>query len=536
MSNQRTPQLHQLTAALICFMAITRVPASLATTYDVGDGQPLATISAVPWESLQPGDTVRIHWRPAPFREKWVITAQGTAAQPIRIVGVPGPAGELPVIDGENAVTRLQLDYWNEPRAVIKVGGSSIPADVMPRYIEIASLDVRGARRPTTFTDDAGAAQTYAQNAAAIFIEKGEHITIRNCIIRDSGNGLFVASSDAAVSRDILIDGCYIHDNGNVGSAFEHNTYTAAIGIVYQFNHFGPLLPGALGNNLKDRSAGLVVRYNRIDSGNRQLDLVDAEDSAIIQADPGYRATFVYGNLLIEFDNAGNKQITHYGGDSGNEPTYRKGTLYFYNNTIESRRASSTTLFRLSTNDEHCDARNNIFYTAHAGGGLSILDSTGAIALSHNWHKPGWITASSGLAGTVSDDGTSIVASASPFQNLASGEYRLPAGSPCIDASAPLLPQCLPDHDVLSQFRADRQPGPRPRGVALDIGAFEGFCPGDIDLDRTVGLQDLAGLLRDFGDAACNDATPCLGDLNRDGSVDLGDLALLLAAFGNACQ
>lgn len=35
-----------------------------AADYDVGPGQPLAAIADVPWESLMPGDTVRIHWRP----------------------------------------------------------------------------------------------------------------------------------------------------------------------------------------------------------------------------------------------------------------------------------------------------------------------------------------------------------------------------------------------------------------------------------------------------------------------------------------
>lgn len=506
-----------------------------AAVYEVGDGQALTTVGSVAWESLQPGDEVRIHWRATPYREKFVLSRQGTAALPIRIVGVPGPGGALPILDGENATTRLQLDYWNEARAVIKVGGSSIPADVMPRHIEIANLDVRGARQPAQFTDDGGSVATYALNAAAIFIEKGENITIRNCIIRDSGNGLFIASSDSQVSRDILIEGCYIHSNGNVGRIFEHNAYTAALGIVYQFNHFGPLASGALGNNLKDRSAGLVVRYNRIESGNRQLDLTDAEDSSVILNHPSYRTTHVYGNLLIEYDGAGNKQITHYGGDSGNEAIYRKGTLYFYNNTIESRRASSTTLFRLSSNDERCDARNNIFYCTHAGGGLSILDSTGVIDLSHNWHKPGWIAASSGLAGSVNDDGTSIVAATPPFANLAADEYRLIPASACVNASVPLNPAVLPTHAVSGVFRWDRMPATRVAVGGLDVGAFETNCPGDVDLDNAVTLTDLTRLLADFGETGCAIGTPCLGDLNRDGGVDLNDLAGMLSNFGTEC-
>ena len=40
--------------------------------------------------------------------------------------------------------------------------------------------------------------------------------------------------------------------------------------------------------------------------------------------------------MLIETGGAGNRQIVHYGGDSGTTANYRKGTLYFYNNTVVS--------------------------------------------------------------------------------------------------------------------------------------------------------------------------------------------------------
>lgn len=507
-----------------------------ATVYEVGDGQAYASIGAVPWESLAAGDEVRIHWRAAPYREKWVICRQGTQAQPIRVVGVPGPGGALPLIDGENATTRLALDYWNETRSIIKIGGASIPADAMPRWIEIANLDVRGARTPATFSDDAGNPAAYDQNAAAIFIEKGENVTIRNCIIRDSGNGLFVASSGSTVSRDILIDGCYLIGNGNVGSAYEHNTYTAAIGITYQFNRFGPPRAGANGNNLKDRSAGLVVRYNLIEGGNRQLDLVDAEDSGQIANDPRYRTTIVYGNLFIEPADAGNKQIVHYGGDSGDTAGYRKGTLYFYNNTLESRRTSSTTLFRLSTNDEHCDARNNVFYVQHAGSGLSILDSTGVIDLSHNYHKAGWIDASSGLAGVVNDDGTSIIAASPALARPAFYDYRLRAGSPCIDAAGPLNPAVAGQYDVAGLFRLDRSAGVRHiDGAGLDVGAYEQECVGDVNVDTRVDLQDLSMILAQYGEVNCA-PSPCIGDLDDSGAVTLEDLAQLLANYGSECD
>jgi parallel beta-helix repeat protein len=259
---------------------------------------------------LQPGDTVRIHYRSTPYKEKWVICRQGTQAQPITFTGVLGPNGELPVIEGIGATTAPGLNYWSESRGVVKIGGANTPPDTMPKYIVIENLEIRGARASYTFTDDVGATVAYSSNASTIYVEKCEHCTIRNNILHDSGNGFFVASSDAAVSRDIVVERNRIYDNGNVGSIYEHNVYTAAIGIRFEANYLGTLRAGAGGNNLKDRSAGLVVRYNWIEGGNRQLDLVDGEDSATIRSDPGYSTTYVYGNILIENANDGNRQIT----------------------------------------------------------------------------------------------------------------------------------------------------------------------------------------------------------------------------------
>src|SRR5262249_30213304 len=137
-------------------------------------------------------------------------------------------------------------------------------------------------------------------------------------------------------SRDILVEACHLYDNGNPGSGQEHNAYTEAIGLTYQFNHFGPLRAHCAGNNLKDRSAGLVVRFNWIEGGDKALDLVDGEDSALVRSDPRYRQTLVYGNLLLKPNGGIHPHIVHYGGDGPKLSTYRKGTLYFYNNTVVS--------------------------------------------------------------------------------------------------------------------------------------------------------------------------------------------------------
>src|SRR5262245_11290736 len=137
--------MREMTAILVVAMAAAAAAGGTArgATYDVGPGQTYAAIGDVPLELLAAGDEVVIHWRDTPYQEKFVVGGTGNAAQPIVIRGVLGPAGDRPIIDGENAVTRPQLDYWNQVREVIKVGGSSAPPD-NPSYVTIENLDIRG--------------------------------------------------------------------------------------------------------------------------------------------------------------------------------------------------------------------------------------------------------------------------------------------------------------------------------------------------------------------------------------------------------
>jgi hypothetical protein len=450
---------------LIAFFSLGFPVAAVPGTYEVGVGKTFANIGDVPWENMKAGDQVFIYWRPQPYKEKWVIAVQGTGQQPFMVQGVPNQNGELPVIDGRDATTRSQINFWNEERGVIKIGGANQPAVDAPTWIVLENLDIRSGRTPYTFTGRNGLT-SYGSNGASVYVENGQNVVIRNCILHDSGNGLFVSYA----SRNVLIEGCWIYDNGIEDSIYEHNTYTAAIGIVYQFNYLGPLRANCLGNNLKDRSAGTVVRYNWIESGNRQLDLVDAEDSMDLVNDPSYQKTFVYGNILIEPDGAGNSQIVHYGGDSGNTAIYRKGTLYFYNNTVVSTRAGNTTLLRLSTNEETCDCRNNIVYVTAPGTRLALLDSSGILHLNHNWLKTGWQESHSGLTGVIYDEGGMVTGESPGFVDAAAQDYHLNGSSACIDAGTSLLPEV---NELSRQYVKHRASELRPISGPLDIGAFE---------------------------------------------------------------
>jgi len=455
---------------LISFFA----SATNAAVYEVKPNTALDTIAEVPWATLQPGDTVLIHWRPTAYKEKWVICRQGTAAMPITVRGVAGPNGELPVIDGNGAVTPPNLNFASEQRGTIKIGSANVPSDTMPRFIVIEGLEIRGAHPNYQFTDDGGNVQTYATSASPIYLEKGENITIRNNIITDGANGFFVASSDDTVSRNILVEGNYIHGNGVAGSIFQHNNYTAAIGIIFQYNRFGPLRSGAPGVNLKDRSAGLVVRYNWIEGGNRNLDLVDGEDSTQIRSAPEYRQTFVYGNVLIKQD-GGNNQSVHYGGDSGMTANYRKGKLYFYNNTLYSIRAGTTVAMRLSTNEETADARNNIFFNTAVGTNMAMLAEAGTLTLANNWAKTGWRNSheGGGFTGSVTG-GTTMVTGTSPgFVDAATQDFKLTSAAAAVNAGTALHADVLALHNVSRHYVKHQTSETRPVSGPFDIGAFE---------------------------------------------------------------
>ncbi len=435
--------------------------------YNVGPGQEYADPSEVPWESLEPSTLVLIHWRDEPYRSKWVINTVGTADDPVVVLGVA--SGEhRPVISGDGATTRQELNYWNENRSVIKVGGSNLPTDdVIPAHIFFQSLDIRSGRPPYQFADDNGTDQEYQQNAAAVHIEVGEYITVNDCILRDCGNGLFVSSP----ASDIVISGNQIYDNGMESSIYHHNSYTECRGITFEHNHYGPLRDECLGNNLKDRSSGTVIRYNWIEGGNRQLDLVETDHDHILN-DPSYDETFVYGNILIEPDGAGNSQVLHYGGDGGDTDYYRRGTLYFYHNTIVSTRSGNTTLMRCATNDVSVVVHNNILYNTAAGNRLAITSGRGQIELACNWVPAGWRTThESALEGTITTDGN--VEGENPgFTDLIEQDFCPDVDSPCLD-TASATPAGTALYPVSQQYVIHLGVEVRPADGTLDIGALD---------------------------------------------------------------
>ena len=444
----------------------------IAENYHIGPDYDMKAIADAPWDALNPGDTVFIHWRDTPYKEKWIINLRGTEENPIVVSGVANDNGELPEIDGNNATTPLELDFWNEVRGIIKIGGASYPNTETAAYIIIENLDIHTGRPGYYFTDDAGSTQEYVQNCAAVYVDIGENITVRNCMLHDCGNGIFVSSA----SSDIVFEYNYIYDNGIEGDYYEHNNYTSATNITFQFNYFGALRDGCDGNNLKDRSAGTVIRYNWIEDGNRQLDLVDAGEEALYN-NSIYRSTYVYGNVLVENDGQGNSQIIHYGGDSQDLTRYRKGTLYLFNNTVISTRGGNTTLVRLSSEEESCVCFNNIIYVTADGSKLAMLNDEGTISLENNYMKPGWVKSHSTDNGTINNLGN-IEAESPGFTDFGSWDLTPSESSVCFNAGKIFSAEDYSGHYPLYEYIRHRKSQERAENDIIDIGAYESdFIP-----------------------------------------------------------
>jgi hypothetical protein len=346
-------------------------------------------LNDVPWESLQPGDTVRIFWRAQPYREKILVGRSGTAAKPIRICGVLGGPNndQRPFITGVDAVTRPQLASLFkadvQPYGVMLIWAPSWDSQVQHVVVENLRIgdSMTGEGREgdaAFFTNAQGQKVRYEAAAGCIRLKQAQNITLRANELTNCGDGIFAASvpdSQRHIIRNLLLEGNYLHGSGIAGTDQRHQVYLQGMNIALQFNYFGPTRKSAGGNQIKTRAAGLVVRYNYIENGARSLDLVEAEEFApllhpwqyarhraqylgcqqqgclklsaaeLAQYDQlqqqdwaNYQAAHVYGNLIRVSGRSGGgntvpTNAVHYGFDN-TQHDRQPGTLWFYHNTV----------------------------------------------------------------------------------------------------------------------------------------------------------------------------------------------------------
>jgi len=477
---------------------------TLGTEYSVGPGQPLSSLSQVPWTELNPGDTVRIYYREEPYRERICLNLRGREDARITITGMKGPNGELPVISGENAICDSQFkDFFvlgdsnngYEQYQLILIDKSRTDGNTHePGYITIENLKITRGYPDYTFTNvDGVSGINYSTFTSGIRINRGEHIKIRGCEFTENSLGIFLRElpEDYAIPNDIIIEGCYFHYNGVVGSHFEHNIYIQGINVTVQYCWFDQLRPGGTGSTIKSRAAGTVIRYNMIKSSTRAIDIVDVEEGInIIYNHPAYSKTYIYGNVIENFVNPDSEypfaaNMIHYGYDN-NIDTSRRGILYFYNNTVSIICNRSdwwwTNLFQPSTEDENVVILNNIIHVQPRTyeaipTNFSIATQSGTVSLNGtNWITSGWTSyrENYGFSGSVTVTGTVLEGTDPGFIDEFATNYYLASSSPCIDQSSTLPTDITNKYDLsLEYVPLTSYKQKVVTGSGIDLGAFD---------------------------------------------------------------
>lgn len=409
--------------------------------YEVGPSRPAANINDLPWATIGAGDTVKIHWRPEPYREVLCIGNSGTPSKPFVVEGVPNATNALPVIDFDRGVPPAALQYWNGDRGGIRIAGSSVPNNQYVTDLTVRNLCLRNAKFNNRVNKaDGTLAWVFAENTSAIQVEKGARLTFENLLMEDCGCGIFAGSVQGSpewdLTRDIIVRNCTMLRMGLADNGQVHGNYTNVVNVLYEGCHISMI--NNAGTAIKSRDSELTVRYCTIDGGNY---VIDAINSTVAESERkknpnAPRVTQVYGNLLIKRNRFQQEAVFHFGVDTADG--LPQGDVYFHHNTIALLHRSQAILFLINHPTTKVYSYNNYFFIPNQVGvtGNQDQDNPGKFPYYG-------VTASSGggrliLRGCVLPDATLAPGEKPPFSATVFG-YKDGAGvdkAECLHANA----------------------------------------------------------------------------------------------------
>ncbi len=190
----------------------------------------------------------------------------------------------------------------------------------------------------------------------------------------------------------------------------------------------------------------------------------------------------------------------------------------------------------------NCTFTGNIAGSGAGGGGGAIWSQSGSPVVTNCilWgNSPDEVFGASQVSySTVAGawPGPGNIAHDPLFTNPGAGDYRLGAGSPCIDAgNSTAIPPAL-TLDLGNQDRREDDPKTPDTGIGpppvIDMGAHEvqgGGCYADCNLSFTLTIADFACFQAKFVQGNF------YADCNNSGTLTIADFACFQAAFFSGC-
>jgi parallel beta-helix repeat protein len=383
-----------------------------------------------------------------------------------------------------------------------------------------------------------GGSGTPGQGGGGIIVESSAPTIRGNEIVdnatNDLGGGILLFGSSAPVISDNVINdnsahaGAAIHaEPGNStvrieGNQIIGNTAETEGGGVYHFNGTIELV----GNEIADNVAG--------DSGGGLFVLLTGDTTPVVASNVfrNNQATDEGGAMWLDTTDpivVNNLIVGNSAQNAGG--AYLRNTGTFANNTVVDNTASGVGGGILDDGGQFTIVNSIIrLNTASTGSQIATVGGTSVT----------YSNVAGGFAGTGNIDADPL------FVDPGSGDYRLGAGSPSVDAASntalpPDAADLDDDGDLLEPTPLDLDDAARTaddpdvpdtgEGIApiADMGAYErGLdCPSDVDGDGETGFQDLLLVLAAWG--------PCPGcpeDIDGNGLVDFQDLLIVLSTWG----
>ena len=330
--------------AAIAFLTIALAAGEahlLAADLTVGPSQPFARLADA-LAQARPGDVITV--QPLPGNQPYAQVAL-TVDQPRLTIRSAGTSGRRVPLSGR------VLNYAGEnslPRAIIQFNANATGC-------VLDGFELFGAHNDS-------------HNGAGVRINQASNITIRNCEIHHNDMGI-MSNGDGTLNRaqNQLIEACVIHHNGDPTEPGQnHNLYLGGASVTLLDCDIYSSLTG---HNVKSRAHRTEIRHCTIhDSANREVDLVDAPETAFPNSD----ALLIDNQITKAMNCPGNRGVIHFGQDGGHP---HNGTLRLEGNTI--RTPFISPVIQLSSPLAKVVLNQNTFAsTGHQASGQILIASS----------------------------------------------------------------------------------------------------------------------------------------------------------------